>query len=58
MKDIIWGTTTSLSCLFMVNVTEIEPAVVITHKAVEVKESAEKLKTLWYFTMVPGWAVK
>ena len=40
-----------------VTVTGLEPTVVITHKAVEVKENVENMNTLWYFNMVPGWAV-
>ena len=40
-----------------VTVTGLEPTVVISHKAAEVKENVEKLNSLWYFNMVPGWAV-
>ena len=40
-----------------VTVTGLQPQVVIMHKAVQEEKTAELTKTMWYFNMVPGWAV-
>merc|ERR1711892_443644 len=40
-----------------VTVTGLQPQVVITHKAVQEQTTAELTQTMWYFNLVPGWAV-